>query len=99
MKNAPAWLRLEMRWRDPSTPSKSAIADAVTKQVAQQILPPDSPVTYEQLGYDETTVERLLADRHRAQAQQRLEMLAAAAQAARRDPAVAAMERADGNSG
>lgn len=95
----PAWLRLEMRWRDPSTPSKSAIADAVTKQVAQQILPPDSPVTYEQLGYDETTVERLLADRHRAQAQQRLEMLAAAAQAARRDPAVAAMERADGNSG
>ena len=75
----PAWLRLEMRWRDPSTPSKSAIADAVTKQVASGILPPDSPVTYEQLGYDETTVARLTADRRRFEASQRLDALAAAA--------------------
>lgn len=90
------WLRLEMRWRDPSTPSKAAIADAVTKQVQSGILPADSAVTLEQLGYDETTVARLEADRQRAAAQERLSMLAAAAQAARRDPAVAEPERPGG---
>lgn len=90
------WLRLEMRWRDPATPSKAAIADAVTKQVQAGILPADSAVTLEQLGYDETTVARLEADRQRAAAQERLSMLAAAAQAARRDPAVAELERPGG---
>jgi len=91
------WQRLEMRWRDPSTPSKASVADAVTKQVAQNILLPDSAVTYEQLGYDETTVARLLAEQQRRQAQARLEMLTAAAQAARRDPAVRALESASGD--
>src|SRR5690554_8095435 len=57
------WLRLEMRWRDPSTPSKSAIADAVTKQVQTNILPADSDVTLEQLGYDEATVARRSEER------------------------------------
>lgn len=94
-----AWLPLAMRWRDPATPSKAAAADAVTKQVAQGILPPDSEVTYEQLGYDETTTARLLSDRRRADAQQRMRMLAAAAQASRRDPDVAALESAGGDAG
>src|SRR5690606_11954723 len=91
------WLRLEMRWRDPSTPSKSAIADAVTKQVASGILPPNSPVTYEQLGYDETTVARLVADQRRAEAAQRLDALAAAASAARANVTTVESPEADGD--
>jgi hypothetical protein len=90
------WLRLEMRWRDPSTPSKAAIADAVTKQVASGILPPDSPVTYEQLGYDETTVARLTADRRRFEASQRLDALAAAAARVGGEVAAPGSSEADG---
>lgn len=54
------------RWRNPSTPSRSAATDAVMKQVTLGALPADSDVTLEQLGYDDTTVRRIQADRRRA---------------------------------
>lgn len=56
---------LGARWRDPSTPSRAAATDAVMKQIAAGVLPPDSEVALEQLGYDETTIARVMADRRR----------------------------------
>ncbi|MGI5493829.1 phage portal protein [Microtetraspora malaysiensis] len=91
-------LALRAQWKDPATPSKAAAADAVTKQVSSGILPPMSEVTYEQLGYDQTTIARLMEDNRRAAAQQRLTALAAAATAARQNPAVT-LEAGGGNSG
>lgn len=93
------WLALQPRWRDPSTPSRAAAADAVAKEVGAGILPPDSEVAYERLGYDQPTIDRLLAERRRNQARQQLSALAAAAAAARRDPTVAELDtrRGDGD--
>lgn len=85
---APELDRLAAHWRDPSTPSRMSAADAVTKQVGSGILPPDSEVTYEQLGYDQTTIARLVEDKRRAQAGERLTALVASAQAAQPAQAV-----------
>jgi hypothetical protein len=63
----PAELRgLGVRWRDPSTPSRAAATDAVMKQVAAGVLPPDSVVALEQLGYDDTTIQRVMGERRRS---------------------------------
>lgn len=76
----PAELRsLGMRWHDPSTPSRAARTDAVMKQVAAGILPADSPVTLEELGFDDITIERVTTDRRRAQGAQLAQVLAQAA--------------------
>lgn len=77
--SAPELDQLQAHWRDPSTPSRMSAADAVTKQVGAGILPADSEVTYEQLGYDQTTIARLVADKQRTAAQERLTALVAAA--------------------
>lgn len=74
---------LQAKWRDPATPTKQAATQAVVEQVREGILPPDSEVTLEQLGYDATTIQRLLSDRRRAQAGSRLTELVEAARAAR----------------
>lgn len=60
--------RLTTLWRDASTPTKAASADATMKLVSSGILPPTSEVTYEQLGFDATTRSRLLAEARRARA-------------------------------
>lgn len=79
----PELLALRSKFRDPATPSRSAAADAVTKQVSVGILPPDSEVTYEQMGYDQTTIARLVADKRRTAGRQMAADLAAAAERAR----------------
>ena len=43
---------LVSRWRDAATPTRAAMADATMKLVGVGVLPPDSDVTYEQLGFD-----------------------------------------------
>lgn len=62
----PELLKLRAKWRDPATPSKAAAADAMAKQIA--VLPwlADSEVALEQFGYDRTDIERLAADKRRA---------------------------------
>ena len=52
----------------PETFAPSSTTDAVTKQVAARIIPADSDVALEQLGYDRTSVERIQADRRKAKA-------------------------------
>jgi hypothetical protein len=57
---------LRPKWRDASTPTRAAMADAVTKQVAAGILQPDSEIALEQLGYDETDIQRIKAEHEKA---------------------------------
>lgn len=75
--------RLRAKFRDPATPSKSSAADAVTKQVAAFPWMAESDVALEQLGYDETTIERLRIDRQRSGAASRVAALVTAARDAR----------------
>lgn len=67
LTDLPADLRgLSVRWMDPSTPSRAAATDAVMKQVQAGVLPADSRVALEQLGYDQPTIERIMNDRRAA---------------------------------
>ena len=67
LPTAPPELRgLGVRWRDPSTPSRAAATDAVMKQIQMGVIPADSEVALEALGYDDTTIARVMADRRRA---------------------------------
>lgn len=60
------WRRIRAKWRNPATPSQAERADAMTKQIG--VLPwlADSEVALEELGYDQTDIERILADKRRA---------------------------------
>lgn len=75
--------RLRAKFRDPATPSKSSAADAVVKQISALPWMADSDVALEQLGYDETTIERLRIDRQRAGASNRVAALVTAARGVR----------------
>lgn len=70
---------LAVRWMDPSTPSRAAATDAVMKQVAAGVLPADSDVALEQLGYDPATIARVKAERRAAAGNATLAALAQAA--------------------
>lgn len=72
---------LTTKWRDPATPTKSAAADAVMKLVTAGVLPADSAVTLEQLGFDQTTIDRIVADRRRASAGARMDAIRSAVKA------------------
>ncbi|AXQ62834.1 portal protein [Gordonia phage Angelique] len=58
--------KLSVNWLDPSTPTPAADADRATKLVGQQILPPDSAVTYREAGISETEQLQLEVDKRRA---------------------------------
>jgi hypothetical protein len=66
---------LSTKWRDPSTPTKAAQADAVTKLVQAGVLPPDADVTLEMMGFDQVTIDRVVEHRKRAGAGDRLQQL------------------------
>lgn len=85
---------LVSRWRDPATPTRAAMADATMKLVSVGVLPADSEVTYEQLGFDQTTIARLRAEKRRARAERMLAQLTSAAQSAETDRDVAALVQA-----
>ena len=73
-----------IQWRDAATPTRAAATDAVTKLVASGVLPATSRVTYELLGYDTTTVDRLVADAAAQQARASVAALATGASATAR---------------
>jgi hypothetical protein len=75
--------QMKAKWRDPATPTKTSSTQAVVSQVQAGILPPDSAVTLEQLGYDETTILRIQADSARNMAGDRLTQLVEASRALR----------------
>jgi hypothetical protein len=68
-------------WGDPSTPTPAAAADRTVKLVSIGVLPVDSDVTLEGLGFSETDIARLAVDRRRAEAKAALAAIAASASA------------------
>jgi hypothetical protein len=75
--------RVKVVWQNPATFAPAAITDAVTKQVTAQIVPADSDVALEELGYDRVQVERIQQDRRKSRAAGVVANLAQAAAAAR----------------
>ena len=64
----PELRRLRANWRDPATPSRSSVADAVTKEVATFPWMADSEVTLERAGFTRAQIDRLMADKRRSSA-------------------------------
>lgn len=93
------WATIQPQWRDPRYLSRAAQADAGAKQLSAVPWLAETEVGLELLGLDSQQIDRSMADRRRAQAQQRTTMLAAAAQTARQNPAVTALEARGGDTG
>lgn len=83
--------RLAVVWRDAATPTKAAAADRVMKLVSVGVLPPDSEVTYEELGFSEVDKTRLMSDVRQRRTTARVAALTGAAGTATSDPAVAGL--------
>lgn len=95
----PEWATIQPKWRDPRFLSRAAQADAGMKQLSAIPWLADTEVGLELLGLDRQQIDRALADRRRAQAQQRTTLLAAAARAVRQDQAVTTVEGTGGDAG
>lgn len=81
-----------LKWRDAATPTRSAAADEAVKLTAAQILPPDSPVTYDRIGLSPMEQQQVDADKRRARVGGLLDGLRTAAQTrAQTAPSVAEM--------
>jgi hypothetical protein len=58
--------QVSLAWRDPSTPTRAASADAAVKLVQAGVLPTDSTVTFDLIGLSPSDQVRLTADLRRA---------------------------------
>lgn len=76
---------MRARFRNAATPTKAAQTQAVVEQVREGILPADSEVTLEELGYSKVTIQRIKSERRRDQSTNRLRDLREAAVAARQN--------------
>lgn len=85
---AAALTGLRAKWRNPATPTKGEASKAVVEQVTAGILPPDSEVTLEQLGYDDVTIQRIVADRRRSAVSQLVSGIGERLAAAEASPSV-----------
>lgn len=59
---------LKGKFRNPATTTKAASAQWAMQLVQVGVLPPDSEVVLEEVGLDETQVQRILADRRKSTA-------------------------------
>lgn len=84
-------LGLRAKFRDPSTPSRSAAADSMQKTIQTYPWMAESDTALELAGFDQTTVARLLADKRKAQSSQLVQALTSAAATAAQNPTVAAL--------
>lgn len=58
--------RLRAKWRNASTPTLQSQTQSVTMQIGAGALRPDSVVGLEQMGYDQTDIERIQAEHDKA---------------------------------
>lgn len=71
LTEAPEELRdLGISWVDAATPTKAAAADATTKMIAADVLPPTSEITLEQLGFTPSQIQQIRRDQRTDQARQ-----------------------------
>lgn len=80
---------LSIRWRDPSTPSRAAAVDAALKLTSgdNPIIPADSEVALELAGLSQMQIDRVMADRRRANGRATISALAALQGASQAPPA------------
>lgn len=71
---------LTTKWRDPATPTKGASAAWAKTLVEAGILPADSEVTLELVGFDQVTIDRIMQHRRQAAAGTRMQQIIQAAQ-------------------
>lgn len=88
---------LSTKWRNPATPTIAAQADATAKLVAAGVLPADSAVTLELMGFDQTTIDRVTADRRRSAVSSLVSGIGQRLNAAQADPNVVAAAAARGS--
>jgi hypothetical protein len=79
----PELARLRAKWRNPATPSRASAADAMVKLITAFPWMADSEVALEQVGFDQTSIDRLMADKRRASGSAALRLVAEAAAAGR----------------
>lgn len=70
---------LSAKWRDPATPTKQSASQAAVALVTAGILPADSDVALEMVGFDQVTIDRITEHRRNAQAATRMQELVNAA--------------------
>lgn len=70
---------LSAKWRDPATPTKASASAAAVALVTAGILPPDSDVALEMVGFDQVTIDRITEHRRNAEAKARTQELINAA--------------------
>jgi hypothetical protein len=70
---------LSAKWRDPATPTKQSASAAAVALVTAGILPPDSDVALEMVGFDQVTIDRITEHRRNAEAKARTQELINAA--------------------
>lgn len=70
---------LSAKWRDPATPTKSSASAAAVALVTAGILPADSDVALEMVGFDQVTIDRITEHRRNAEAKARTQQLIDAA--------------------
>jgi hypothetical protein len=80
---SPAPGLVQSLWVDPSTPTPAASADRAVKLIAAGVLPPDSDVTLEMLGFSDTEIARIKRDRLREAGRSAIATLGDAAAAVR----------------
>lgn len=83
-----SWRSIDTRWRNPRFLSRSAEADAGSKQVAAAPWLAETTVGLGLLGLDEQQIKLALGERKRAEANARMDALIAVAQGAPAAPAV-----------
>jgi uncharacterized protein YbaP (TraB family) len=70
------------RFRDPSHPSSASLSDAMVKQASVASWLPETRVFWEQLGYSEEQIERMMSEKRKSQGRGLLAVDSADTQAA-----------------
>lgn len=58
--------KVSAKWRDAATPTRAATADETTKYIAAGVLPADSKVTLDRIGFTDVEQRQLEKDRRRS---------------------------------
>jgi len=88
---------LNAKWARVDAPTMAARGDFVVKQISAFPWMAQSDVALEESGYDQTTIQRLRADRQRGQVTSLVSNIQAAASSASADPAIASLAAERGN--
>lgn len=88
---------LKSKWRDASTPTRQAQTQDVVMQISAGVLPANSVVALERLGYSDRDIQRIQADSRRGAVSQLVANIGERVTAAEADPVTAAASVARGS--